>query len=340
MKRDFHFYTAALERHNPFCCLQGATPSSSSTPRLSVSHPVDGQAGANPPGGPPQASISTQAAALSLSTSLKSSLELQTPDCGKSTPLSSSTPPPTTTTSASPGSSSYDFFTSSGSRTASHSTSWWAALAPQSVLSDDPPPLVTSAVTSVCTSSLAAAAIPQSRQGAICEHLVLANACSSALHPDPPDAFLTEQASFQMASSNVPPCAHLAAENTGLGGQGRLENAPQLHPAHFSGNLISSNVPGPPLLPVHQAHSVSPQRRPQPPPASASKPSSSQHVSFDSESLLSLLTIPSPISASLTASSSLDGSVDQTPASPSPLGVTSKDLSLSEFLEVNDWILQ
>lgn len=345
MKRDLHFYTAALENHKPLCCLPDAAPGSSSTPCLSVSRSADCQAGSSPPGDPPQASTSTAAAAPSLCTSLTSGLDLQTPDCVKSTHLSPSTPALTTTTSSSSDSSSYEFFTSSSSRITPYSTSWSTALAPRSLFSDDLPPLITSNVTPVCTSSLITAAIP--RRGATHEHSMSANACSSALHSDALDAFLMDQASFQRVSSNVPPYAHLAAENTALAAQGCLKNAPQLHPAHFSGNLISSNVPRsllPSTLqePVHQSLSVSPQGNPEPSPASAfaSKPSSSQHVSFNSASLLSQLTAPSPINVSLTTSSSFDGSLAQPPTSPSALGATSKDLSFSELLEVNDWILQ
>lgn len=333
MKRDVNFYTTALERHKPFCCLQDATSSSNSTTHLSVGRPADCQAGSSPPGAPPQASASTQATAPSLSTSFTSSLGLQSLDCVESTHPSSSTPAPTTTTLASSTCSSYELFSSI---TAPYSGSFSTVLAPHSLFSDNPPPLITSQptnVTPVRARSLTTAAAPQSKQGAHHDHF-------STLHSDALDAFLMKQ-----ASSNVPPShSHLVAENTSLVAQCCPVNVPQLQPAHFRGNLINSNLPRfflPSTLqePAHQSLSVSPQGNPEPSPAAAfaSKPSYGRHVTA---SRLSLLTVPSPLSVPPTTSSSFDGCHAQPQTSLSLLGDTSRDLSFSELLEVNDWILQ
>lgn len=330
----------ALERHVPFCCLQDAASSSNSTTRLSVCRPADCQAGSSPPGAPPQASASTQAAAPSLSTSLTSSLGNQTLDCAESTHPSSPTPAPTTTTLVSSTCSSYELFSSI---TAPYSGSFSTVLAPHSLFSDDPP-LITSQptnVTPVRASSLTTAAAPQSKQGAHHEHSMSANACLSTLHSDALDAFPMKQ-----ASSNVPPShSHLVAENTSLVAQGCPVNVPQLQPAHFRGNPINSNLPRfllPSTLqePAHQSLSVSPQGNPEPSPAAAfaSKPSYGRYVTPNSASRL--FTVPSPLSVPPTTSSSFDGSHAQHQTSLSLLGDTSRDLSFSELLEVNDWILQ
>ncbi|XP_044039204.1 uncharacterized serine-rich protein C215.13 isoform X2 [Siniperca chuatsi] len=359
LKKDLHLYTAALERHEPFCCLRASASSSSSTTHLSVSPSADCQTCSSPPGVPPQGSSSTLAASLSLSTSLTSSMGLQTLDCVESTHLSSSTPAPTATTLASTNSLSAEPFTSSSSITVPYSTSFFTAAAPHSLFSENPPSLITSRLTNatpVCTSlvsnpvvssSLTTAAQPQSGQDTIHESSsVSTNAYFSTLHPSSLDAFLMKQASFLTASPNVvPPYSHSGAENAGVVVPGCPMNVPPLHPGQFSGNPINSSQPCSLSLstlqdPAPPSLSVSPQSNPEPSPANAFalKPSYSQQIS--PAPLLSLLTVPSPLNVSQTSSCSFDIPLSQPLPLLSPLGDPLRDLSLSELLEVNDWILQ
>ncbi|XP_051284901.1 uncharacterized protein batf2 isoform X2 [Dicentrarchus labrax] len=354
LQKDLQLYTAALERHKPFCCLKDSASSSSSTTCLSGSPSAGCQTPSSPPRVPPQASSSSHAAAPSLSTSLTSSLGPQTLDCVGGTCLSSSTPAPTTTTLASAAGLSSELFKSSGSVVVPYSVSFSTVAAPHSLFSDDPPTQITSRETNVapvCTSlisstvpssSLTVAGQPQSSQGAIHERSSMpANACFSTLHLDALDAFLT-------GSPNVAsPCSHLVAENAGLVAQSCPMNVPQLHRGHFRGSPINSSQLPSLLLPAHQdpapqAFSVSPQANLAASPASAFalKPSYSQHVAPNPASLLSLLTVPSPLSMSQTTSSNFDGPPSQPLPSLPPLGDPLRDLSLSELLDVNDWILQ
>ncbi|XP_029310225.1 uncharacterized protein batf2 [Cottoperca gobio] len=308
LKKDLHLHTSALERHTP-CFLKDFASS--------------------PPGAPPRTSSSTFAA-TSLSTSR---VVLQTRDCVE-TVTCSPPPAPTTATLASPGGST-EVFSSSSSVTALHSACFSAVPAPHSLFSEDPPSLITSRanVPPVCTSlvsnpvpcsSLPAAAQPQSGQRHIHESSSLsANACFSPL-----DAFLMKQASFLTASSKVePPYSYLVAKNAGLVAQGGPMNV-QLHPGQLSRNSR-------PTL-----QDPAPQSLPASPPALdlALKPNYSRQVEFNSASLLSLLTVPSPLYVPQTTTSSFDGPLPQTPPSL-PRGDPSRDLSLSEFLEFNDWIL-
>ncbi|XP_008285082.1 putative protein TPRXL [Stegastes partitus] len=128
------------------------------------------------------------------------------------------------------------------------------------------------------------------------------------------DAFLMKQTPFP-----PPPYTRVEAENTNC-----AMNSPQLHPYPFNPSRLS---PPKSLL-------ASPQASLQPSPALpfAPKPSYNQPVLPSPASLLSLLTVPSPLNISQTTSSSTDGSLSQPP---------SEDLGfdLNEFLENNDWIL-
>lgn len=207
------------------------------------------------------------------------------------------------------------------------------APAAHSLFSDDPPSLITSRPANVCTSLVSnpVPAQPQSRQGAIHEGSSLStDTCFSTLDSGALDVFLMKSTSFLTASSDVVPhYSHVVAENTGLVGHGCPVDVLQLHPGHFRGNPVNSS-------------SVSPQTNPElsPVPAFASKPSYSQHVAPNPVSLLSLLTVPSPLNESQTTSRSFNGPLSQPMPSPPPLAYPSRDLSLSELLEVDDWILQ
>ncbi|XP_035861628.1 uncharacterized protein PB18E9.04c [Sander lucioperca] len=337
LKKDFHLYTTTLERHKPFCCLKDSTSSSSSTTCFSVSPKANCWVGPSPPAVPPQASGSTFAAAPPLSTTSTHSLGLQTRDCVGSAHLSSSTAtPPTTTTLASPSSSSTELSTTSSSVTDPYSASFSAVPAPLTSRQTNVPPVSTSLVSNPEASiSLTAAAQPQSGQSIINESSAMSsNPGFSPLHSGALDAFLMKQATFLTDSSNVvPPYSHLGAENTDLVAQGCSMDVPQLHPCQFSRNPMDSSPPtfqDPPL----QSLSAPP-----PDSAFALKPSYSQQVSLNPVSLLSLLTVPSPLHVSQTTSSIFDGPLSQPPPSLPPLGDISRDLSLSELLEVNDWIL-
>ncbi|XP_078132658.1 uncharacterized protein batf2 [Sander vitreus] len=325
LKKDFHLYTTTLEHHKPFCCLKDSTSSSSSTTCLLVSPKAKCRAGPSPPAAP------------SLSTSSTHSLGLQTRDCVGSTNLSSSTAtPPTTTTLASPSGSSTELSTTSSSVTDPYSASFSAVPTPLTSRQTNVPPVCTSLVSNPAASiSVTAAAQPQSGQSIINESSAMSsNAGFSPLHSGALDAFLMKPATFLTDSSNVvPPYSHLGVENTGLVAQGCSMDVPQLHPCQFSRNPIDSSPPtfqDPPL----QSLSAPP-----PDSAFALEPSYSQQVTLNPVSLLSLLTVPSPLYVPQTTSSIFDGPLSQPLPSLPPLGDISRDLSLSELLEVNDWIL-
>ncbi|XP_034712862.1 uncharacterized protein DDB_G0271670 [Etheostoma cragini] len=344
LKKDFHLYTTTLERHKPFCRRKESTSSSSSTTCLSVSPRANGQAGPNPPAIPPQASGSTFAAAPTHSTSSTHSLGLQT--CGTHRSSSAATPP-TTTTLASPRGSSHELCTTSSSATPPYSASFSAVPAPNSLFSQDPPSLITSRQTNiptVCTSvvsdpvpstSLTAAAQPQSGQRIINESSAMSsNAGFSLRHSGALDAFLMTQDTFLIDSSTVVPSySHLGAENTGLVAQGCSMDVPQLHPCQFSRIPVDSSSP------TIQDPALQSLSAPPPDSAFASKPSYSQQVSLNPAPLLSLLTVPSPLYVPQTTSGIFDGPLSQPPSLLPQLGDISRDLSLSELLEVNDWIL-
>lgn len=256
---------------------------------------------AGPSGDPPGASRSAFPAPPSLSTSLTPSLGLQPRDCVQSARFSPLTPP-AATTSALPHGSSAGLFTSSSSVTAPDSVSSSAAPAPRSPLSADSPSLIALRPTNVPP---------------VCTGLVSHSAVSRSGHPSVLDDFLMTQASFLAASSNaVPFNSQLAAENAG-----------QDCPVSLTCSL------SPPTLRDPSPKSLSMSC---PAPAFASKPSYSQQVALSRPSLLSMLGVPSPLNVSQTTSSSFDEPVPQPPPS---LGDPSRDLSLCELLECNEWIL-
>lgn len=344
LKKDLHLYTTALEHHEPHCCLrEPAFSSSSSTPHL-ASPSVGCRTGSSLPGVAPQASNSSLLAAPSLSTSLNSSPGLQTLDYVENTHISPSTSAPTTTTLASSCGSSTDLFiTSSPSpMTVPCSLSFSTLLSPHSLFSKEP--VITSGLTTippvrtglapdhVPSSPLNVAAHPQSVQDAIRETSSLsADACFSALNSDTLEAFLTIQNSYITASSNaVPPYYNVAGGchmNTGLYSDSSAQSCSLLPPTLQDAAL--------------QSFSVSPQARlePTPAPAFALKSSSSQQMTPNPAPLLSLLTVPSPLNFPRPTSNSFDRSTPQPPPSLPQLVDGSRDVSLSELLEVNDWIL-
>ncbi|XP_056224490.1 uncharacterized protein batf2 [Seriola aureovittata] len=360
LKKDLHRYMTALAHHEPYCRLRASGSSSSSTSRLSVSPSAECQTSSSPPKVALQTSSSTLATAPSISTSLTSSRGLQTLDCVENShPSPSASAPTATTLSSSSGSSTELGMASSSSPvTVPYSVSFSALPAPHSLFSEEPP--INSRptnVTPVCTalvstrnpsSTLTTAAQPQSGQDTIHEiSSVPANACFNTLHSDTLDAFLMKQTSFLTASSNVvPPYSHLAGENESLLTQGYSMNVPQHHPGQYSGNPNNSTplcslLPSTLQDPALQSLTVSPKANLElsPAPAFALKPSYRQQMTPNPVSLLSLLTVPSPLDISQTNSNSSDELISQPPPSLTLLADPASDLSLSELLEVNDWIL-
>ncbi|XP_028285648.1 uncharacterized protein batf2 [Parambassis ranga] len=301
LKKDLHLYTTALEHHEPHCTLNASTPSTSSS--LSVSTcPTRSRS--------PQTMNSSLTAFPAPSTSL----DLQSLKKTKLSPVA---------LASHAGSSAELFATSSSSMNFPYSVSCGTQL--HSLFSKEPErtskptnvmPFYTSHVSNPahCTTPLL-----QSAQDSIPE-------TSSASR----DAFFMKRP-FLTASHNAgSPYSCLQAENT----EDCLKNKKLPPPYQFKcGNISSSPCA---FLPSPlQSLSVSPQLSSVP--SFDPKPSYNQQ---GSSSLLSLLTVPSPLNVSHNTSSSFEGSLCQFPPPPlPPVGDHSKDISLSEFLENNDWIL-
>ncbi|XP_071333888.1 uncharacterized protein batf2 isoform X2 [Trachinotus anak] len=353
LKKDLHRYTTALAHHEPYCRLRASGSSSRLTSRLSVSPTAKCQTSSSPPKVATQTSSSTLATAPSISTSLTPSIGLKTLDCVENTHLSSASAPTATTLTLSSGSTTQlAIATSSSPVTVPYSALLSTLPAPHSLFSDEPPIISRPTnVTPVCTSfvstcnpscALTTAAQPQSGQDTIQE----TNACFSAPNSDTLDVFLMKQPSFLSASSNVvPPYSHLAGESESPLARGYPMNVPQLHPGQYSENPNNSSPLCsllPPALqdPALRSLTVSPQANLElsPAPAFALKPSYRQQMTPNPASLLSLLTVPSPLNISHTNNSS-DRLISQPPPSAPPSSDPSSDHFLSELLEADDWIL-
>ncbi|KAM8898133.1 uncharacterized protein batf2 isoform 2-T3 [Spinachia spinachia] len=310
LKKDLHLYTTALERHKPFCCLRDLASNPTGCPAVSPS---------SPPGGLSPAPCSVVTSTPSLPHSLTSSLSLQTRDCVESAHLSCVNPPPTksTTLDLRPGASRKPF-TSSCSVTAPSSAPFPEGSTPCSLFTVDPPAIISSRLTDV--PHVRAGLVPPSRLDG-----VHANAHFSALHPGALDEFLSTQASFLPAPSQGDPHSTLIAS--------------QLCPGPFSEDSGTSSVSCSLLPPTLQDPSAQSLSRAPPPSALAKEPSYGQPATLSCGSLLSMLTVPSGLNVSQTTSSSFREPGLQTPPSLLLFGDTSRDLSLSELLEVNDWIL-
>lgn len=211
---------------------------------------------------------------------------------------------PLTTTLASPAGSPAELFTSSSSSSCSSpAASFQAHSAPHSLFSDAAQ--ITSIPTIPVYSSLMSK--PPAKNTSAASFTV--------------DAFLMKQPRFPTASPNVaPPYPHLEAENTGC-----AVNLPQLHPCRFNPNSSS------PPAAAARSLSVSPPSL-EPSSALPFTVSYNQQVLPSTASLLSLLTVPSPLNVPQTTSSSSDVSLSQ----PLPPDIGP---DLSEFLADNDWIL-
>nr|XP_019951029.1 PREDICTED: basic leucine zipper transcriptional factor ATF-like 2 [Paralichthys olivaceus] len=297
LQKDRNHYMKALARHEPYC-------------RLKVSEAVSGgcQSTSSPPLiFAPQALSSILAAPPLGSSSL-----------GHQAQLSSSASPPT-------------YSLSSGSSASGPATLPYSMPDHHSLFSKEPPittsptgatPLCTSVLSTSTTSSVhTAAAQPQTRRDIIHKiSSVPANACFPPLKSGTLEAFLMEKTLL------VPPFQHLVGQIGGPASQACPMNVPQLPLGQHSGNPNISS----PLLPptLQDPAGLSPHANLELPLASFGY----RQQTPNQASLLSLLTLPSP----LNSSSSSD-------AQPPPLlplpGDPSTDLSLSELLEVNDWIL-
>ncbi|XP_018540444.1 uncharacterized protein batf2 [Lates calcarifer] len=355
LKKDLNHYTTALAHHEPYCRLKASGSSSSAATQIPVSPSTKCHTSSSPPRVTPQASSSTLAAAPSISTSLTSGLGLQTFDCVENPHLSPPASAAAATTLASISGSSAELVIASASSSSSpvtvpYSASFSTLEAPHSLFSEELP--ITSkpaSVTPVC-SSLSTAAQPHSGHNTIHETSSMpANACFSALNSETLDAFLMKQTSFLTAPSDmVAPYSHLMGEHEGLMAHSCSMNSAQLHPGQFSGNPNNSSqqcalLPSTPQAPALRSLTVTSQANLERPPASAFKPCYRQQMtpSPTHASLLSLLTTPCPLNISQTTSTnSSDGAVFQPPPPSLPLsGDPTSDLSLSDFLEINDWIL-
>ncbi|KAF0039139.1 hypothetical protein F2P81_009623 [Scophthalmus maximus] len=337
LKKDLHRYTKALAHHEPHCRLRGSASRSRSTNLLSFSTSVDFDTSCSPPSVAPQASSSILASPPSVSPSVTSGLD-----------LSPSASAPTAPTLSSSSGSPAELVIASSSSPLPYSVP-----APHPLFGKEPPittrptnvtPVCMSLLsTSITSSTFTTADQPQSGQDLIDEtSFVPANAHFSTRNPRTLALFLTKQ-TFLTSSSMVPPYSHLAAGNRGLLPHGCPVNVPELHPGQDSGKSNNSNplcthLPATPQDPALQSLTVSPQANLEQSPTFALKPGGRQEVTSNCGSLLSLLTVPSPLNVSQTASSS--GGFICHPLPSVPLwDDPPMDPSLSELLEGNDWIL-
>ncbi|XP_074554958.1 uncharacterized protein batf2 [Halichoeres trimaculatus] len=346
LKKELHSYTKALESHEPLCILKASK--SSSTLYLSVSPSADSQTSSNPL----QASSSSPAATPSLSTPSASTFDPQTLECVESSHISSSVPALTATLLDSATVSSAQLFTPSCAKAVPNSVTFSTAPSPHSLFSPTPPSLITSRLTkasSVCTNSISSPVNsssvttpvhPESGQDVIHESSSLsANACLSTQPHFTQIASQMKQASFQSPFSNAT-YSRFASENTGQPSQECPMNLPQLHQGNIKRNpSLTYSLSSPTLAdPALQSLSVPSRRSQEPISASTFASSYSQHVTPNPTPLLSQLTNPSPLVPPQTTSVSLEGQLLE--FSLQSDGDLSADLSLTEFLRVNDWILQ
>ncbi|XP_013874484.1 cell wall protein RBR3 [Austrofundulus limnaeus] len=308
LKKDLHFYETSLESHKPYCRLKDSGSSS-----------IDSK----PSPGLHQAMKSSSS---SLSTSMKSTMRFQTLSCMKQThPKSAATTKPTRAISSSPSSSS--------SSSVPYSDSFSTQPAPHSLFCE-PPQIPFTNATPIC-SSLVSNPHPSSAT----------RLPSDAIHKNPPasetSCFTREtfsmklDSSFPASSKMQPLLSHPGTENTTVAKQFGSINVPQIYSCQFGTNLTSlpsrppPQYPGPRTLPVSTQASLIP---------SSGSPYQ-HHASSSPGSLLSLLTVPSPLTVSQTTSSGFNRITAQPTQSLPPLPDPSKDYSLSELLEINDWIL-
>ncbi|KAK5610837.1 hypothetical protein CRENBAI_025524 [Crenichthys baileyi] len=293
LKKDLRLYETALERHKPHCRLKD-----------SGSSPAECKAGSSLP----QASDSS---------SLKTRAGFKTFNNPERTCLPSSASSPTTTGPTAAESTAKHLVTSS-SLTSPYSVSFFTHAAPHSLFCKPPP---------ITCPSFAPSSAAQLKTNKV--HTTSPASQSSALTED---RSLRKLDSSYSTAPTIHSCSsHLGVQSTGLPKQSSPRNVPELSSCKFSGNSAFPQTPATQTLSVPvQMTSVA---SPSPAAHFASLQSYDQQVSPGPDSLLSLLTVPSPLNHCQTTSSSLNGSLSQPAPDPS------KDMSLSELLEVNDWIL-
>lgn len=310
LKQELRYYTLVLERHKPFCCLRDATAGSAPTP--------DGRAGS--PAAVTRASATAQTAGLSLPTSSDSSPQIHKSACR---------------TSSIPGAaftSSYELGSSTSAFTTSAPSDPFPPLPPShSLFAGHSPPLTTlESATPACTLPVTAAATSPPNRVALSDRPL------SALFSTPVSkgTFLMDQAS----SATLLSCSHSPAENRGpASSPAHVHHLPTVHSKHLRPmeNSLHSSLPGSHLSPRPQSLSAATQETAS---TTCLGEGFGPNFSPESESLLSLLTVPPPLSLPLTDFISFSESFAQ--SSLSPLVDISTDLSLSELLNTDEWILE
>ncbi|XP_027895170.1 putative protein TPRXL [Xiphophorus couchianus] len=234
------------------------------------------------------ADLKTSSGPLQDSSSLSTSVGLKAFSDPEKTRLPSSSSSPAAAAAAAAAASSAKLLVTSSSSTSSYSASFFTHSAPHSLFCEPPPSFVPSTAAQLLTNNTN----------------TTASASQSSSFTD--DSFLRTLSS----SFAAPPAVHSSSEvqNTALPKPSSPRNLPQFPPCRFSGSNAATLVTSPPAAPL------------------ASIEGYDQQVSPAPESLLSLLTVPSPLNHCQTSC-------------PAPAPAASKDMSLSELLEVNEWIL-
>lgn len=229
--------------------------------------------------------------------------------------------------SSSTSAAAYDLCSSTSTFTTfAHSDSFNPVLASHSLFLGDSPPLTTQeGATSARTLPVTAAATSPPSRVALRNHPL-------------PDLFpaTASKSTFPMnqASANTPlSCSHSSADNRGAVGSPVSAHQP-VHLKHLQPmeNTLHLGLPSSDLSPSPQSLSE----------ASAFNTSFGggygHNINSESESLLSLLTAPPPISLPQNDFSNFPESFAQSSFSP-PFDI-SADLSLSELLSTDEWILE
>lgn len=335
LKKDLHFYEATLKHHEPHCHLKTSPNSSDSFTHPSFPSPSCSQTSAASPGVPPQSPSS-------LPPSEAPSLCSKTLNYIEKTLPSLAVPVPTTT----PGVSSVGpspKLACSSSVTLPYSVQLSTHAAPHSLFEVKLP--ITSRPSSFLASvSLSPNSIPSPVTQLQSGQHDTTKTSSTYLTGQ---SLLPKQSSSMTASSTVlPASSFLEVQNSGAMNHGRHVDASQLQPFPSTRNPSSSALPcslyGSPLQnPAPQLFPALPQSGlvPHPAPAFDVKLRYIHQVAPNPAPLLTHLTVPSPLNIPPPTSSSFGASFAPLLQSHPPPGDSSRDLSLSEFLEINDWIL-
>ncbi|XP_029943548.1 proline-rich protein 36 [Salarias fasciatus] len=309
LTKELHVYEAALKRHEPHCRLKTSPPSSLTHP--SFSDPNRGQSSAASPGIPLQSPSSLPA-------SETSSLGSKRLNYTEKTHHPLAVPLPVTPPSAGPPSKLYSVQLSAhADRRSSFEVKLPIASTPSSFLTPVPSP------------------VPQPQSG---QHTA-AKTSSDYFTAEP---FVPKQDS----SNAAPPCSLSGIQTSGTTYECYPVNLPQLHPFQSIGNpsssrLLSSLYDSPLQNPAPRSFPALPRSGPEPRPVPAFdlKLRHIHQVAPNPAPLLTQLTVPRPLGVPPSTSCSFGQSLAPPLQSLPPPGHASKDLSLSEFLDDNDWIL-